>query len=511
MWRWLRRNGATEAELAWFEANATPPDVIGVNHYLTSDRYLLTGVANCPPEWHWHDAERTYVDVEAIRVDEQYPIDMATALSDAWERYRLPVAVTEAHLGCTRDEQVRWLHESWQGAQRLRAAGADVRAVTAWSLLGSYDWNSLVTRDDGFYEPGVFDVRAPEPRPTALAKLMRQLASGQQADHPVLDVPGWWHRPHRTWDAQAAGRTICFNRGLSSDWHEVTGGRPLLITGATGTLGRAFARICDTRGLPHHLLGREELDLASGQPFGGVLGSIRPWAVINAAGYVRVDDAETAEEHCRAANVAGPAQLAAACAERGIRLVTFSSDLVFDGRQRHPYSESSPIAPLNAYGRSKAEMERRVLAALPDALVVRTSAFFGPWDEYNFVTQALRALSRHEQFLAADDCTISPTYVPDLVNASLDLLIDGESGLWHLANQGAVTWADLARLAARAADVPTSSLVTRPMAALGLPAPRPLYSVLASERGWIMPPLEDALRRCLHWLDLPVRDESLAA
>jgi dTDP-4-dehydrorhamnose reductase len=97
---------------------------------------------------------------------------------------------------------------------------------------------------------------------------------------------------------------------------------------------------------------------------------------------------------------------------------------------------SNPIkvAPLNAYGRSKAEAERRVLDSDPQALVVRTSAFFGPWDEHNFVTQALAALGEGRPFAAAGDMTVSPTYVPDLVNACLDLLIDKECGIWHLTN-----------------------------------------------------------------------------
>ena len=84
--------------------------------------------------------------------------------------------------------------------------------------------------------------------------------------------------------------------------------------------------------------------------------------------------------------------LAQVCARHAIQLLTFSSDLVFDGKQQSPYLESDPVGPLNSYGRSKAEAERRVLDLFPEALVVRTSAFFGPWDMHNFVTLALKAL-----------------------------------------------------------------------------------------------------------------------
>src|SRR5205085_4596445 len=131
------------------------------------------------------------------------------------------------------------------------------------------------------------------------------------------------------------------------------------------------------------------------------------WAVVNAAGYERVDRAEREPDRCFRVNAHGPALLAAACARHGAALLTFSSDLVFDGEASSAYRESDVPKPLNVYGLSKAEAERRVLDALPAALVVRTSAFFGPWDEYNFVAVALRALSAGRLFPAAEDAQIS--------------------------------------------------------------------------------------------------------
>ncbi|HKP86293.1 MAG TPA: SDR family oxidoreductase, partial [Blastocatellia bacterium] len=227
------------------------------------------------------------------------------------------------------------------------------------------------------------------------------------------------------------------------------------------------------------------------------LDEFEPWAVVNAAGHVRVDDAEGEADLCRRENSDGPATLAAACARRRVALLTFSSDLVFDGRASAPYVESDEVAPLNVYGRSKAEAETLVLRAHPSALVIRTSAFFGPWDEHNFLTIALNQLADGRSFVAASDTVISPTYVPDLVNASLDLLIDGESGLWHLANPGEITWADFARMAARLAGLDENAIDARPMRALGLKAARPAYSALGSERGVLLPPLEDAVSRYL--------------
>lgn len=211
--------------------------------------------------------------------------------------------------------------------------------------------------------------------------------------------------------------------------------------------------------------------------------------------YVRVDDAEHEMERCQRENTHGAAILAAACARHDIHLTTFSSDLVFDGRNERPYVESDTPNPLNVYGRSKLDAERAVLTNHPGALVVRTSAFFGPWDGYNFVTQALDALERGDAFVAASDLTISPTYVPDLVHACLDLAVDREAGIWHLANQGELTWAGLARRAAELAGVDAATLEAKPAAEFGFTAARPAYSSLHSERGALLPALDDALRR----------------
>ena len=136
-----------------------------------------------------------------------------------------------------------------------------------------------------------------------------------------------------------------------------------------------------------------------------------------------------------------------------------------------------------------------MLGELPSALVIRASAFFGPWDAHNFVTLALAALAERRPFAAADDLVVSPTYVPDLVDAVLDLLIDGERGVWHLANGGALAWADLAEAAAEAAGVETATLERAPSASLGLAAARPRYSVLGTERGALLSPVEYALAR----------------
>jgi len=482
---WFAYIGVEAPELRWFEENPCPPDVIGINHYLSSERFLDHRLERYPEHVHGGNGRDAYADELAPRVLGAGADGPGRLLLEVWERYGLPIAVTEVHNGSTREEQLRWYDEVWRAAVAARDAGADVRAVTVWSLLGTAGWSSMLTQGHNDYEVGVFDARGPKPRPTAIARMTRALATEGRFDHPVLRSPGWWRRPDRFWyspEGQVA----------PSPPNDAP---PLLVTGATGTLGRAFARLCEQRGLSCVLTSRAELDLADQQSARTALERVRPWAVVNAAGYVRVDDAESEPERCRRENADGPAVLARECARTRLPFVTFSSDLVFDGSKEAPYVESDAVAPRNVYGATKAEAEHRVLAAHPAALVVRTSAFFGPWDEWNFAHAALEALATGRPFAAADDAVVSPTYVPDLVDAVLDLLIDDESGIWHVANPGEVTWEEFARLVAAAAGVSEATLHGCPSAELGWVARRPRYSALGSERGSLLEPLEDALAR----------------
>jgi dTDP-4-dehydrorhamnose reductase len=491
MYEYALHSGVCAGEIARAVEDGCEPAIIGINHYLTSERWLDDRLGHFPEHVHGGNGRDRYADVEAVRVAEACLTGPRRLLQQTWERYGLPVAVTEVHLGCTREQQLRWLHEVWRAALDARDVGVDVRAVTAWAALGTQDWSSLVTRLDGHYEPGLFDVRAPTPRPTALAAMTRALALHGSCAHPALDSPGWWHCAERVAYGPCADGSSGASRETGT--HE----RPVLVTGARGTLGSAVLRLCRERGLACVGTTREVLDIADPEAAHRALDDIRPWAVINAAGYVRVDDAERDHETAHRENVVGAVALAEACAARGISFVTYSSDLVFDGvaRAGQPYLETDRPAPLGVYGATKAEAEARVLATHPAALVVRTAAFFGPWDEWNFITLSLRSLASGVPVVAAGDLVVSPTYVPDLVHATLDLMIDGERGIWHLANRGAVTWAELARRAACMTGADGSLVQECASRELGLSAARPAYSALESMRGSPMPTLDDALAR----------------
>lgn len=222
----LLDHGIDERHLAQLAEDPCPPDIIGIDQYLTSDRFLDNRLDHHPGEIPGGNGRHVYVDVAAARAGmPKEETGFLARIREAWERYRLPLALTEVHNGCTRDEQLRWLMDGWNAANAARDAGMDLRAVAVWSLFGAMDWNSLLTRREGFYEPGAFDVRFNPPRPTVIASAARALARSGGFDHAVLARRGWWKPDTRC--ARA---------------------RPLILTGSRG-LGRLVADCCAARRL----------------------------------------------------------------------------------------------------------------------------------------------------------------------------------------------------------------------------------------------------------------------
>ena len=172
----------------------TPPDVIGLNHYVTSDRFLDHRLERYPPHLRGGNGRVEFADTEAVRVLPDWTPGWSSYLETLHARYGLPIAVTECHLGCDPAQQAAWLHQCWRAAGEARAAGVPVEAVTVWALAGSVGWDRLLTEDHGSYEAGVIDASCPGAPDTALAETVRRLAAGVA---PAADVPGWWQRPDR--------------------------------------------------------------------------------------------------------------------------------------------------------------------------------------------------------------------------------------------------------------------------------------------------------------------------
>jgi dTDP-4-dehydrorhamnose reductase len=467
-----------------------PANVIGINHYLTSDRFLDHRTQIYPAEPCGGNADARFVDVEAIRVLGSAPAGLHGALLEAWDRYGTPLAITECHNGCTREDQMRWTANAWQIARSLRAEGVDILAVTAWAAAGSRNWASLLTGDHGHYECGIFDGQMGKLRPTAMVPLLRELANDETPSHPVIGGQGWWRRDIR-FTHRPVGRPARIGAYHDAASDGPPDASPLLIAGASGTLGRAIAGACRHRELKFVLTNRAEMDVMSAQSISAALDRYQPWAVINATGWVRVDDAEHNVEQCRNINFHGASLLSTACHNAGVHYTGISSDLVFDGAKNSLYLEDDVPAPLGVYGQTKAEAE----ISNGHGLTIRTAAFFSPDDEHNFAVAVRNTLLAGQSFKAANDHSVSPTYVPDLVNHLLDLVIDGETGIWHLSNGEELSWADFAKRIAAACALPIDLVSPVSGHALDWRAARPRRSGLATARGKRMPSLADAIDR----------------
>jgi dTDP-4-dehydrorhamnose reductase len=489
LWKYFIKNGITQQELLFFIDNPCTPDIFGFNYYVTSERFLDDRIQLYPPHLVGGNKRHRYADVEAVRVDVSQKTGIKVLLKEAWKRYQSPMAITEVHLHCHREEQLRWFKHIWEAVRDLKNEQIDIRAVTSWALLGSFGWNKLLTQPGGEYEPGAFDIRNGKPRPTALVRFIKNLAHDANAIHSLYEEKGWWQRSSR----------ILFNP-LVKEFriNSTRNSSPIIIIGKNGTLGKAIAKACEERNISYQLLSRQDCDIRNLLQVKQMIEQTRPWAVINAAGYVRVDDAENDADNCFSDNTSGPHNLALACQEAGIRFITFSSDLVFDGAKNKPYLETDIPQPLNVYGRSKLEAEKLVSKVADNSLIIRTSAFFSPFDKYNFVHYVRNALHHGEPVQVANDIFISPTYVPHLVHATLDLLVDHEKGIWHLANQGSLTWADLAFRIANEFELDHYLIEAKPASDLGYIAKRPYYSVLGTEKGQLLPSLDAALEQYIN-------------
>ena len=474
LWKYLLSIGVREPELEFFLHHSLCPDILGLHYYLTSERFLDERCHLYPHLVPGSNAWHKYIDIEAVRVGVANGI--SKLIAETWNRYRIPIAITEVHLACTREEQLRWFKEVWDCSCEQNASGVKLTAVTAWSLFGAYDWNSLVTRKDGYYEPGAFDVSAAV-RPTALSKMLASIGTTGTFEHPLLNEKGWWHRKMGI-DILSKGK----NR------------KPLLIIGRTGTLATAFSKVCNERGIFYAALSKEDVDIADQNDVNRIINKHNPWGIINASGFARVDDAELNLNECYRINTVGSKVLALACKNKNIPFMTFSCDQVFNGKKNSPYKETDKPEPLNNYGLTKAWADLVVTSLYPSALIIRTSAFFSPWDNINFAHRVIDALKNKREFQVAKDIIISPTYIPHMVQSALNLFIDEEKGVWHLTNDDSIlTWSDFAKELAKVGGYNTKRLLPTPGEEMNWKAKRPANSALQSAKGVRLPPLSQAI------------------
>jgi dTDP-4-dehydrorhamnose reductase len=273
----------------------------------------------------------------------------------------------------------------------------------------------------------------------------------------------------------------------------------IVIVGAGGRLGaaltRQYAGTFDVVGFNH-----AQLDLGAPEKMRTTLGELEFDALINAAAQTNVDRCETHQEEAFALNGHAPGVLAEICARKKARFIHISTDYVFDGEKREPYTEEDEARPISVYGESKRAGERRALEANERALVVRVSWVFGP-DRPSFIDWALNQAREHEEVNAIADKWATPTYTLDLAQMLKAFLSSDDgpavagagrlhnvSGLLHLANTGKCSWQEYAQWAVDCCRAEGIPIKARTIGASSLAemksfiAKRPVYSVLSSAK-----------------------------
>jgi len=269
-------------------------------------------------------------------------------------------------------------------------------------------------------------------------------------------------------------------------------GVKVLVTGREGQLARSLVEKAGTAsGQELLFVSRPEADLEIPGSIASAIRAASPDAVVNAAAFTAVDQAEDDPERCQRVNADAAGEAAQAAFALGIPIIQLSTDYVFDGSSGHPYVEDAPVGPINTYGRTKIEGEEQVRRASPDHLIVRTSWVYSPFGR-NFVKTIMAAARERDALTVVDDQRGCPTSALDLADALLLVLERWRAGdrvglgdTYHVANPTAATWFEVAehvmaecrRLGLPAAEVrpvPSSEWPTRAL--------RPRNSVLDSSR-----------------------------
>jgi dTDP-4-dehydrorhamnose reductase len=195
MWDYFLWLGIPKRSLEFFLQNPCPPQIMGWDYYITSERFLDETPDKYPSHTYGSNGKIRYADVEAIRVNHPEKHGPEVLLKESWERYKIPLAITEIHIHGAPEEQIAWFSYIWKACLQLKDEGVDIRAATAWAMFGSYGWSKLLTENPGEYERGVFDVSSGRPVATPYTDFLMRLAREAKLSHPP--VGGWWERSER--------------------------------------------------------------------------------------------------------------------------------------------------------------------------------------------------------------------------------------------------------------------------------------------------------------------------
>jgi dTDP-4-dehydrorhamnose reductase len=285
----------------------------------------------------------------------------------------------------------------------------------------------------------------------------------------------------------------------------------IAVIGREGQIAHHLQTIGRANGHSVYAAGRPEADLTRPETVGNLLDRMRPDLVVNAAAYTAVDKAESESEQAFLVNATGVGELARLCARFDLPLVHISTDFVFDGSRRTPYTEADPVLPLSVYGASKAAGETSLRRSLDRHVIIRTSWVYGAHGS-NFVKTMLRLGSERAELSVVDDQRGSPTSAAEIAAAIIQisprLLASPDPGLWgtyHLTGAYETTWHGFAAEIFRQAAVRGGKVCRlKPISTAEYPAParRPAYSVLDNTKfisafGFGLPDWRASLAECL--------------
>lgn len=262
--------------------------------------------------------------------------------------------------------------------------------------------------------------------------------------------------------------------------------KKVLVTGANGQLGWELQQAAKANpNFEFIFLDRSAMDLSNPDGLLKIIESYAPSAIINTAAYTAVDKAETEKSLAHIINAEAVAELASIAKNKHIPFITYSTDYVFSGNAAIPYVTDTQLAPVNYYGKTKADGEQMALAANPDSIIIRTSWVFSSHGN-NFVKTMIRLMKERDSLNIVGDQQGRPTYARDLATASIQILNALNLGLpikgiYHFANTGETTWFDFAQKIKELAGL-ECTLTPINSDQFPTPAKRPNYSVLDTQK-----------------------------
>jgi dTDP-4-dehydrorhamnose reductase len=256
------------------------------------------------------------------------------------------------------------------------------------------------------------------------------------------------------------------------------------LCGADGMLGSHFKRLLKALKIPHIANDYQQIDITQLDDVSDFVRVQKTTHIINCAAYTQVDKAENEQKQAYLVNAVGPHHLGVAARRHGAHVIHFSTDYVFDGKGRTPYTEEHSCTPIGAYGMSKLAGEIKLLDEHAHACIIRTSWLYG-WPGKNFVETMLRLMGEREELRVVSDQVGRPTYCQDLALATLKLL--NEEGIFHFANTSETSWYQFAKeihKQAKELGFPLKLKKIDPISTEEYPTPaqRPAYSTLSTKK-----------------------------